>query len=226
MIRARPYAVEATAAPTSQGRGCFSAFILPPLMVLLFGAGMIAFAPDSPPLAVTSAPPADPGTSHLSPIFTPSVQHWGPSILRWAAASALDPNLVAVVMQIESCGDPFARSSAGALGLFQVMPYHFLPADDPYAPDTNALRGMDYLRRSLAAADNDTRLALAGYNGGISLISRTELLWSAETIRYAYWGGGIYQDAVSGAAVSPRLDEWLAAGGAGLCARAGQRLGL
>ncbi len=129
-------------------------------------------------------------------------------------------------MQIESCGNPYARSVAGAVGLFQVMPYHFYPADNPYAPDTNALRGLAYLRRSLAAAGSDVRLALAGYNGGISVISQSESFWPAETIRYAYWGGGIYDDIVGGNHLSPRLDEWLAAGGQGMCARANQVLRL
>ena len=87
--------------------------------------------------------------SSISPIFTAEVQYWSTSILTWAAAAGLDPNLAATVMQIESCGDPLARSRAGAIGLFQVMPYHFAPGEYPYNPDTNALRGLDYLRRSL-----------------------------------------------------------------------------
>ncbi len=85
----------------------------------------------------------------LSPVFTPEVQYWAPRILKWAQAADIDPNLVATVMQIESCGDPRALSRSGAIGLFQVMPYHFTASDDPYSPDTNALRGLDYLRRSL-----------------------------------------------------------------------------
>jgi soluble lytic murein transglycosylase-like protein len=169
---------------------------------------------------------APPGSVQLSPVFTPEVQYWNASISRWAVASGLDPNLVAVIMQIESCGNPFARSSAGAAGLFQVMPYHFLATDNPTAPDTNAARGLDYLRRSLAAANNNVRLALAGYNGGIGVISRGEWSWPAETIRYAYWGSGIYADALSGAAGSSRLSEWLRAGGSGLCNRARQTLGI
>lgn len=226
MIRARLGPAHTTAAAASQGRGCSTAFILPPLVVLLFGAGMLAFAPDSRTSTLALAPAGNPDSPQLSRIYAPSVLYWTSSILRWAASEGLDPNLVAVVMQIESCGDPFARSSAGALGLFQVMPYHFLPTDDPYAPDTNAVRGMDYLKHSLAAADNDIHLGLAGYNGGIGLMSQLELFWPTETVRYACWGSGIYQDAVSGAAVSGRLDEWLAAGGASLCARARQRLQL
>jgi hypothetical protein len=139
-------------------------------------------------------------SSTLSPVFTPEVQHWSSEIVRWSRAAGVDPNLTATVMQIESCGDPSATSSSGAMGLFQVMPFHFAGSDSPYAPDTNALRGLDYLRRSLAAANNDARLALAGYNGGIGVIGRSEWAWPAETIRYAYWGGGIYADAISGRA--------------------------
>jgi soluble lytic murein transglycosylase-like protein len=106
------------------------------------------------------------------------------------------------------------------------MPPHFANSEDPYAPDTNAARGLLYLARSLETAGSDTRLALAGYNGGIALISQPESNWPAETVRYAHWGNGIYADALSGAAYSGRLAEWLAAGGHGLCSQARQRLDL
>jgi soluble lytic murein transglycosylase-like protein len=167
----------------------------------------------------------------LAPLFTPEVRYWAGVIQSWAAESGLDANLLATVMQIESCGDPLARSRAGAMGLFQVMPYHFYAMDNPYDPDTNALRGMAYLKRSLEAAQGDIRLTLAGYNGGISVISRAESAWAEETQRYVYWGSGIYQDAVttndtSGAGESLRLQEWLAAGGTSLCKQARQRLGM
>jgi soluble lytic murein transglycosylase-like protein len=128
-------------------------------------------------------------------------------------------------MQIESCGDPRALSSAGAMGLFQVMPFHFFATDDPFDPDTNAARGLAYLRRSLDAAGGNPGLALAGYNGGIGVISRGMSTWAAETQRYLYWGSGIYQDAQSGLSQSPRLDEWHSRGG-GMCSRARERLGL
>jgi hypothetical protein len=216
---------QTAAAYETQGSGCLSGFIIPPLMVLLVGSLLAFFAfntsAQSIPMQATS-----PGSVQLSPIFTPEVQYWNASISRWAVAAGLDPNLVAVIMEIESCGNPFARSGAGAAGLFQVMPYHFLATDNPTAPDTNAARGLDYLKRSLAAAKDDVRLAMAGYNGGIGVISRSEWSWPAETVRYAYWGSGIYADALSGAAGSPRLSEWLRAGGASLCNRAGQILGI
>jgi soluble lytic murein transglycosylase-like protein len=162
----------------------------------------------------------------LSPVFTPEVQYWAGKIISWSAEAGLDPNLVATVMQIESCGDPHARSRAGAMGLFQVMPYHFNGAEDPYDPDTNALRGLTYLARSLQAANGDTRLALAGYNGGIGVIGRSEFSWAIETQRYVFWGSGIYEEASNGSAASSRLEQWFAVSGAGLCRQAAQSLGL
>jgi soluble lytic murein transglycosylase-like protein len=164
--------------------------------------------------------------SVLSPVFTKEVLYWEEKIVHWASQWGIDPNLVATVMQIESCGDPRAVSRAGAAGLFQVMPYHFATGEDPLHPGTNAKRGLAYLARALAARDNDARLALASYNGGITGASRPESQWANETKRYADWGSGIYEDATSGKKNSPHLEEWLGAGGASLCRQASNRLDL
>lgn len=164
--------------------------------------------------------------SGLAPLFRPEVLYWSDSIIRWSSASALDPNLAAVIMQIESCGDPRALSRSGAMGLFQVMPFHFYATDSPYDPDTNAARGLAYLARSLEAARGDARLAMAGYNGGIGVISRAEWTWPAETKRYVYYGAPMYADAQQGLSTSIILDEWYQKYGAGLCRQARSRLGL
>jgi soluble lytic murein transglycosylase-like protein len=161
----------------------------------------------------------------LAALFTPEVQSWGGQITQWAQEHDLDPNLVATVMQIESCGDPQAVSRSGAMGLFQVMPFHFTAGEDTFAPANNAARGIAYLKKSLEAHGGDVRLALAGYNAGITGSRRPESQWPAETARYVHWGYGIYQDALNGLPASERLTEWLNAGGAGLCADARSRLG-
>lgn len=165
-------------------------------------------------------------SSGLSPIFTREVQHWGNDIMRWANAAAVDPNLAATIMQIESCGDPRATSRSGAMGLFQVMPFHFHFGDNPYNPETNAVRGLSYLARALGSANGNPRLAMAGYNGGIGVIARSEWLWPAETKRYVLYGAPIYEDARSGAASSPMLIEWYQKYGVSLCRQAAQRLGI
>ena len=165
-------------------------------------------------------------SASVSPIFTPEVQHWADKLSAWSAVFKLDANLAATVMQIESCGAPAAVSGSGAQGLFQVMPFHFTAGENALDPDTNAARGLAYLALGLARASGDTGLALAGYNGGHGLIGRDSSLWPAQTQRYWYWGTGIYQDAVSGQPQSARLQEWLQAGGASLCAQADGELGL
>jgi soluble lytic murein transglycosylase-like protein len=218
---------------TDQSSGCLSGFLIPPLIALCFGL-VLAFAssglnfPDAEPEVAHAAVSSNsnPGNGSLAPLFTPEIQFWATDIVRWASEHGLDPNLAATVMQIESCGNPGARSRSGASGLFQVMPFHFFATEDAYDPDTNALRGMSYLAKSLERSGGDARQALAGYNGGIGVIGRAESSWPAETIRYAYWGGGIYADAVQNASESARLNEWLSAGGAGLCRQARERLGI
>jgi len=219
-------------AALSSGAGCLYGFVLPPLAVVGVGALLMIFvlSPTTPviPAGIPPIQAAEIRTNGpllpVSPVFTPEVQSWTGRIQVWAGAAGLDPNLVATVMQIESCGDPLALSRTGAMGLFQVMPYHFTASDDPYAPDTNALRGLDYLKRSLEMASGDPRLALAGYNGGIGVIGWSESAWPVQTQRYAYWGSGIYADASSEADVSQRLQEWLATNGISLCSQAHDRL--
>ncbi len=212
-----------TAAPEEvEGSGCFSAYLLPPLMVLLVGGLLAYFALKGTPTRA----PALPAASGISPIFRAEVQFWAESIVRWANEAGLDPNLAAVVMQIESCGDPGAASGAGAAGLFQVMPYHFQRGENPYQPETNARRGLEYLARALQAAGGDARLALAGYNGGLGVLARAEIFWAAETRRYVRYGAPIYQDARSGASFSDALDEWYRRYGKSLCKQASLRLGL
>jgi soluble lytic murein transglycosylase-like protein len=230
-----------TAEASETGSGCLSFYVLPPLAALLI-IGFVAIIALKSPLPADALPISNSTmliqntaplgntvpavASGLSPIFTKEVQHWGNDIVRWAGAASLDPNLVAVIMQIESCGDPRATSRSGAMGLFQVMPFHFRLGDNPYDPETNALRGLNYLARSLGSASGNARLAMAGYNGGIGVIARSEGAWPSETKRYVYYGAPIYEDARSGATASVMLAEWYQKYGAGLCRQAAQRLGI
>ncbi len=152
----------------------------------------------------------------ISGTFSPEVQRWSGDISRWSSQYGIDPNLMATVMQIESCGHPSISSSAGAQGLFQVMPFHFASHETMTDPDTNAMRSAGVLNDCLQRSDGDIMNALACYNGGPSQIGRSTDNWPAETQRYVVWGIGIYTDAQANAD-SATLDTWLNAGGAGLC---------
>jgi len=229
--------------PMPEG-GCPSGYLIPPISVLAVGLVMILTlsqvdVASTAPLVTATAVPQDQEAEtqpqakkpkskkkRLAPLFTPEVRQWEPKILNWSNKWGLNPNLVATVMQIESCGDPRARSSAGAMGLFQVMPFHFAGGEDPYLPGTNAQRGLSYLKQALESSGGNIRLAFAGYNGGITGAKRPQSAWPAETVRYVYWGTGIYEDAIKGKARSERLNEWMSRGGASLCRQAAERIGL
>ena len=155
----------------------------------------------------------------ISDVFTPEIQYWEDEILAWGKGYGLDPNLITTVLQLESCGYARALSAAGAKGLFQVMPQYFEEEENPYDPDTNAYRGLSWLKRSLIFGGT-TKMALAGYNAGFTRVNNPYLEWPNETQRYVDWGLGIYQDATCGYDSSSSLDHWLSKGGAALCSRA------
>ena len=100
-----------------------------------------------------------------------------PSTIRQQAAQKhLDPALVAAVIYAETKFDP-RTSSAGAVGLMQLMPQTatFLAkrsgattfsTADLSTPDVNIAYGSYYLRYLLDEYHGSTVLALAAYNGG------------------------------------------------------------
>jgi hypothetical protein len=207
----------------SQSSGCLRRFLIPVLSVLFVSALLVWGLNEIEIVQAESPALLDSGQDYvqggISPLFTPEVQAWEEEILRWSDLYQLDPNLVATVMQIESCGYLLAESPAGAKGLFQVMPYHFQEGENPFLPEINAKRGLKYLRQAKEAGGN-SRLALAGYNGGINGAARPEAEWNDEMSRYVYWGLRIYKDARNGLDHSSRLQEWLNSGGASLCHQA------
>jgi len=97
------------------------------------------------------------------------------------------------VMRTESAGDPRARSSAGAIGLMQVMPatWRELTArhrlgDDPWDRRANVLAGAAYLRHMIERY-GDLETALAAYNAGPARADawrRGARALPAETVHY------------------------------------------
>ncbi len=167
-----------------------------------------------------------PAAGTIAPLFTPEVQYWAPKIAEWSQIYGIDPNIIATIMQIESCGSPVAGSSAGAQGLFQVMPFHFSPGEDMHDPDTNALRGMKFFNAQMDYTGGNILLSFAGYNGGYAASGGAYETWPNETKRYYKWAKGIYEDASAGRSASTTLEQWLAAGGQGGCQIAAAQLGL
>lgn len=131
-------------------------------MALFLLSGLILAASATGAVLAQSAPatriaPVDPHAAHI----TEAAQRFGiPE--RWIRA----------VLRAESAGDVRAISSAGALGLMQVMPdtwaglrARYRLGRDPYDPHDNIMAGTAYLRE-MWDRYGDVGAMLAAYNAG------------------------------------------------------------
>lgn len=112
-------------------------------------------------------------TSHVR-VPTAKPNRYDPLIERYAAQAEVPSELVRAVVRIESGFNPAARSSAGAMGLMQLMPETAaeLGVIDPYDPSENIRGGVVYLKQLLMRYGGDERLALAAYNAGPGAVAR------------------------------------------------------
>lgn len=109
--------------------------------------------------------------SRFYPPPGPSNDPWGPYVREAATRFRVPERWVRAVMRQESGGREQAVSSAGAMGLMQVMPatYAGLRArhglgDDPYDPHSNVLAGTAYIREMYDRYGSPG--FLAAYNAG------------------------------------------------------------
>ncbi|HEY7981381.1 MAG TPA: lytic transglycosylase domain-containing protein [Candidatus Eremiobacteraceae bacterium] len=91
-----------------------------------------------------------------------------------SSAHELSPALVRAVITVESGGDPSAISSAGAMGLMQLMPgtASTYGVADAFEPSQNVDGGCAYLHDLLARYRGDLTLALAAYNAGPGAVDK------------------------------------------------------
>lgn len=92
---------------------------------------------------------------------------WSEEITAAAGAAPIDPRLLAAVAWTESNFRPSVVSSAGAVGLCQLLPSTAAGLGvDPYDPESNLLGGARYLRQLLDRYPGRPELAIAAYNAG------------------------------------------------------------
>ena len=89
-------------------------------------------------------------------------------IVKAAEKHKMDPRLLHAVIQAESAYNAHAISSAGAVGLMQLMPdtARRYGVTDRHDAEQNIDGGTRYLKDLLAMFNSDLKLAVAGYNAG------------------------------------------------------------
>lgn len=102
------------------------------------------------------------------------VARYGDQILKATANTQVSPALVASVIAVESAGRPAAKSSAGAVGLMQLMPATAkrFGVTDRTDPAQNISGGVKYLDFLLGEFGGDALLTLAAYNAGEGAVQR------------------------------------------------------
>jgi soluble lytic murein transglycosylase-like protein len=105
----------------------------------------------------------------------PNPEVYEPIIQAAAEKHHVDPGLIRAVMRFESAFRPLAVSSAGAVGLMQLMPEvakELGVHGDPFDPYENIMAGTKYLRQLLDRHKGKVDLALASYNAGPGAVAR------------------------------------------------------
>ncbi|MEG0771766.1 transglycosylase SLT domain-containing protein [Clostridium sp.] len=80
----------------------------------------------------------------------------------------VDEELIRAIIKVESDFNPKVKSSAGAMGLMQLMPENvkYYGVKDPYNIEENIDAGTRHIKDYLKMHNNDLDMALAAYNFG------------------------------------------------------------
>jgi soluble lytic murein transglycosylase-like protein len=104
----------------------------------------------------------------------------------------VEPSLVDSVIRVESNYNPNAVSSAGAMGLMQLIPStaRRFGVNNTFHPEQNIEGGVRYLKYLMQLYKGDERLALAAYNAGEGAVAKYKGIPPyRETQNYVYQVG-------------------------------------
>lgn len=190
-----------------------------------------------------TTPLAQKANKITSPWIPDTVKYWDKPITEMAKRYDLDPNLIAIIITLESGGYPKATSEVDAKGLMQLMP---LTAEDTadryikksqkeydlYKPETSIEFGTAYLAMlrdeygivKHGSSWNETvELIAAAYNGGFgaaNAIEKGEGINDTQTLSYSRDAFNMWRE--RNATTSPTFDRWKERGGDELIKKAAE----
>jgi soluble lytic murein transglycosylase-like protein len=139
----------------------------------------------APPVPVAPAPapaaPVQPDIASLLPLdfeeHGAPESPYGSLIYEMAGRYAVNPYLVAAVVQVESAFNPRALSNKGARGLMQLLPetarrFGLQRKKDLFDPAKNLEAGIRYLKWLSERFSGDAARVLAAYNAGEGAVER------------------------------------------------------
>ncbi len=201
------------------------------LAAVSFTVLLLSLSGCAPPLPrPPAAPPSAVDHRVAIPWLPTSVARYARMLDEASVRHGVDANLLAIVVLVESGGDPTAVSPSGATGLMQIMPatgadiaqrrgigghidQHLF--DPAYNIDFGAWYLSRQLRRFWTGEPASTvDRAAAAYNGGPGRLNRhlkSGKPLPAETARYRQWVGGMWRERYSPA--SRTYAAWWQAGG-------------
>ena len=128
-----------------------------------------------------------------------------------AHATGLSPALLKALATVESGLNPHAQSSAGAVGLMQLMPATAQSLGvNPHNVAQNALGGAEFLKGLLSQFGHNVSLALAAYNAGPGTVEHYGGIPPyAQTQQYVNDVLSVYQAAMKSPASTPLNSSWI-----------------
>lgn len=94
-------------------------------------------------------------------------------IVKYAGQYGVDPNLLRAQAMAESGGQQSVKSSAGAVGVFQLMPATAAELGvNPNDLEGNVQGGAKYMSQLLTKYHGNNELALAAYNAGMGNVAK------------------------------------------------------
>ena len=182
--------------------------------------------------------PLSSGISGITiPWIPASVKRWEAPIQEMAQKYNVDPNLLAIIITLESGGNPTAVSNADAHGLMQITPptakdiaAKFLKKpvttynlEDPKTNIEFGAAYLAYLRNEFGTKaqgpswDGTVELIAAGYNGGpgaAASLEKGDGLSDMQTVAYSADAFNMWRERHAGH--SPTYDRWRGRGGSRL----------